>query len=521
MLIRKLIVLISMFIFFCPSVAKFQPDSCKSESDTLRQECKDYPKAQREFRGVWVATVNNTDWPSRIDLTTDEQKKEAVELLDLLKNNNFNAVILQVRPQCDALYKSDLEPWSYFLTGKQGTAPSPFYDPLQFWIEEAHKRGLELHAWINPYRAHHVKGGEVSEYSVVKKHPDWVVHLKAGYWWLDPGKKEVQDYSYNVVMDITKRYDIDGIHFDDYFYPYPSYNNNEDFPDDQSWQEYINKGGKLSREDWRRENINKFIERVYEGIKKIKPMVKFGLSPFGIWRPGHPASIEGFDQYEKIYSDAKLWINNGWVDYWAPQLYWKISSLHQSYPIILGWWENQNKLNRHFWPGIYIVRQNNDPNITEVTNQIMVTRGMLPDSPGNIHYSISALEDSPELAAALSNGPYKQQALVPSTPWFHGSVPDSPAVKTTIENDSVKITWDNKSNDNIFKWVIYFKYDGKWDYKIVASDINSYTAPLSSEYKFINDSGELVVKKFELTHIAVSAVDRISNESKPVIIEIK
>ncbi|MFA5806505.1 MAG: family 10 glycosylhydrolase, partial [Melioribacteraceae bacterium] len=296
----------------------------------------DLPKVEREFRGAWIATVANINWPNRKDLTTEEQKKEAISILDKLKNNHFNAVIFQARPQCDALYKSDIEPWSYYLTGNQGKAPDPFYDPLEFWIDEAHKRGMELHVWLNPYRAHHIEGGEVTEFSIVKKHPDWVVKLKSGYWWLDPSKKEVQDHSYSVVMDITKRYDIDGIHFDDYFYPYPSYNNDEDFPDEESWKNYLNNGGDLSKADWRRENINVFIQRVYKGIKEIKPNVKFGLSPFGIWRPQHPESIEGFDQYDKLYADAKLWINEGWVDYWAPQLYWKINTIPQSFPILLG-----------------------------------------------------------------------------------------------------------------------------------------------------------------------------------------
>ncbi|MFA3781807.1 glycoside hydrolase family 10 protein [Melioribacteraceae bacterium 4301-Me] len=511
MLIRKLLLFIFLFLVSYNLITNSHPI-------LQEKECNDLPKAQREFRGAWVATVDNIDWPSSKSLSTEEQKKEAIKILDILENNHFNAVILQVRPQCDAFYKSDIEPWSYYLTGKQGVAPSPFYDPLEFWIEEAHKRGLELHAWINPYRAHHVKGGEISNYSVVKKHPEWVVKLKSGYWWLDPGNKEVQDYSYKVVMDITKRYDVDGIHFDDYFYPYPSYNNNEDFPDGKSYQDYLNSGGKLDKNNWRRENINKFIQRVYNGIKKIKPTVKFGLSPFGIWRPGHPESVEGFDQYEKIYADAKLWINKGWVDYWTPQIYWKISNLYQSYPIILGWWKEQNKLNRHFWPGIYIVRENNDLNTTEIINQIMITRAMLPESPGNIHYSVSALEDSPELAAALSNGPYKQQALIPSTPWFNIQPPKTPEVSASVENDSVKISWSSNNNKNIFKWVVYFKYDGRWDYKILTADVNSYIIPKISEYKFINDNGELVVKKLQLTHIAVSAVDKISNESKPAII---
>jgi len=479
------------------------------------------PEAQREFRAAWIATVANINWPSRNDLTTEEQKGEAIKLLDLLKNNNFNAVVFQARPQCDALYKSDLEPWSFYLTGSQGKEPDPYYDPLEFWVDEAHKRGMELHVWLNPYRAHHIEGGEVSEFSVVKEHPDWVVKLKSGYWWLDPSLEETQNYSLSVVMDITNRYDIDGIHFDDYFYPYPSYNDDEDFPDENSWQAYLQNNGKLKRDDWRRDNINKFIQRVYKGIKDVKPNVKFGLSPFGVWKPGYPASIEGFDQYDKLYADAKLWINEGWVDYWSPQLYWKISSIGQSYPVLLGWWKSENKMNRHFWPGINIVRDNNELNTIEVINQIMVTRGMLPESPGNVHWSIAPLISYTELTGAILKGPYKKQALIPSTPWFKGEKPEAPKISTEINADSVLIKWEHPDCKNIFNWVVYYKYGKRWDYKILTAETISFKVPLNSEYSFINESGNLTERKFDLSHIAVSAVDRISNESRPTLIEIK
>ena len=190
---------------------------------------------EREFRAAWIATVANINWPSERGLSTDEQKREAIDLLDLLAQANFNAAVFQVRPQCDALYASELEPWSYYLTGVQGQAPDPYYDPLEFWIEEAHLRGIELHVWLNPYRAHHVSGGEVSEHSIVVKHPELVVKLETGYYWMDPAMQGTQDHSLAVVMDLVRRYDIDGVHFDDYFYPYPSYNNHKDFPDDESW----------------------------------------------------------------------------------------------------------------------------------------------------------------------------------------------------------------------------------------------------------------------------------------------
>ena len=315
--------------------------SCATTHKNSNESVSSIPNAAKEFRAAWVATVANINWPSKPGLTTEQQQQEAITLLDFLKAHNFNAVIFQVRPQGDALYQSSLEPWSYFLSGVQGKAPEPFYDPLSFWVNAAHERGLELHVWLNPYRAHHVSGGEVSDSSVVKKMPNLVVKLKEGYWWFDPSLKGTQDHGVAVVMDIVKRYDIDGVHFDDYFYPYPSYNANEDFPDTTSWKQYIAGGGKLSRGDWRRESVNTFIQRLYKEIKAEKKHVKFGLSPFGTWRPGHPEGVVGFDQYDQLYADAKLWLNKGWIDYFSPQLYWPINRIPLSFPVLLGWMANE------------------------------------------------------------------------------------------------------------------------------------------------------------------------------------
>jgi len=507
--------LILLFAFGCSSteiVKQTKPNESMQSN---------LPKVEREFRAAWIATVANINWPSKRDLSSDEQKKEAVEILNKMKACNLNAVIFQVRPQCDALYKSEIEPWSYYLTGKQGKAPEPFYDPLEFWIEESHKRGMELHVWLNPYRAHHISGGEVSEYSIVKKRPELVVKLKNGYYWLDPSKKETQDYSLSVVLDIAKRYDIDGIHFDDYFYPYPSYNDGEDFPDDASWKSYLAGGGKLSRSDWRRESVNTFIHRIHKGIKAVKPNVKFGLSPFGIWRPRNPESVEGFDQHEQLYADAKLWINEGWVDYWTPQLYWKISSYQQSYPVLLGWWKEQNLKNKHFWPGISIDRGNNPANSLEVINQIMTARGMLPNSPGVVFWSVGPFLKYKELADTIVKGPYKRQALVPATPWFKSEPLSAPKVSAKLDGGKVKITWQHDKPESVFNWVLYKKYDNRWSYEILTKDKFYCEITTAAESKFFSDNGSEQVKKMELKEIAVTAVDRISNESEIIIQKLK
>lgn len=480
--------------------------SCSSQKPVAHQASQTgiqpsiVPDAVREFRAAWVATVANINWPSKPGLPIGEQQKEAIALLDFLKEHHFNAVVFQVRPQADALYKSSLEPWSYYLTGQQGKAPEPFYDPLEFWVRAAHERGLELHVWLNPYRAHHVAGGPISDQSLVKAKPGLVVSLKQGYWWFDPSLKETQDHGVHVVMDIVKRYDIDGVHFDDYFYPYPSYNNNEDFPDTASWKKYQQAGGTLSRGDWRRKSVNDFIERLYGEIKKEKKHVKFGLSPFGIWRPGYPSSVEGFDQYEELYADAKLWLNKGWIDYFSPQLYWPTNRLAQSYPVLLGWWSGENTMNRHVWPGISVGRDTSSVNTTEVINEIMISRGITPKSSGVVHWSISSLTKNPGLARALLDGPYKKQALVPASSWLDNVAPATPNITLKKEQDEVTINWSPTNRDDVFQWVVYYQYGRNWSYQIRNSGVRSLTLK--------NGQG-----KNTLNSIAVSAVDRSGNES--------
>lgn len=463
----------------------------------------DQQRAMREFRAAWIATVANINWPSKPGLSTEEQKKEALVLLDFLKEHHFNAAIFQVRPQADALYRSELEPWSYYLTAEQGKAPQPYYDPLEFWVEEAHKRGLELHIWLNPYRAHHTTGGEVSKHSIVKKMPESVVFLEEGYWWFDPSLKSTQDHSAAVVRDLVKRYDIDGVHFDDYFYPYESYNHGKDFPDDKSWEAYVKGGGQLSRADWRRNSVNTFIERVYREIKEEKPHVKFGLSPFGIWRPGYPESIQGMDQYNSLYADAKLWLNEGWVDYFTPQLYWPIAQIPQSFPVLLGWWAEQNTYGRHLWPGMNVGRGGDDANLAEVVNQIMITRGMVPKSKGAVHWSISGVTRHKKLSEGLLKGPYNKQALIPASPWLSDLRPAAPTVSEKRSRNEVELSWKHPRTNQIANWVVYRQYGDTWDYEILPKHQLSISIP--------TEHGET---KQALKALYVTAVDRFGNESR-------
>ncbi|WP_113636791.1 glycoside hydrolase family 10 protein [Nubsella zeaxanthinifaciens] len=470
------------------------------------------PKIQREFRAAWIASVANINWPSKPGLTTQQQQDEAIALLDMLQKNNFNAVIFQIRPQADAFYKSDIEPWSYYLTGVQGQAPNPYYDPLEFWVNAAHERGMELHVWLNPYRAHHIAGGEVSEFSVVKKHPDLVVKLKQGYWWFDPSKKGTQDLASSVVKDIVKRYDIDGVHFDDYFYPYAEYNGGDDFPDEESYANYQKDGGKLSRGDWRREQVNKFVKRVYSEIKKEKKHVKFGISPFGIWRPGYPESIKGMDQYEKLYADAKLWLNKGWIDYFMPQLYWQINNIPLSFPVLLGWWQTENTKNRHLWPGLNSGIGGGEKNSDEIINQIMIARGIVPNSPGVAHWSIGALTKHESLRNDLLAGPYKEEALIPTSPWLDKKAPAAVSVDKEDRNTDLYIKWTAKDEKDVFKYVVYTQYGDRWTYRTLNSKSSFFQVPKVAE---VNAKTKATAP---LKAIKVTAVDRTGNESEGEVI---
>jgi uncharacterized lipoprotein YddW (UPF0748 family) len=472
------------------------------------------PAVAREFRAVWVATVVNIDWPSRPGLSTEAQQQEARRILDSAASIGLNAVVLQVRPHCDALYASSLEPWSWYLTGEEGKPPAPFYDPLTFWIEEAHHRGLELHAWFNPYRAHLARGGPVSDSCIVHRHPELVRFLPDSTYWLDPGDPRVQDYSFNVIMDVLRRYDVDGIHFDDYFYPY----GDGSFPDDTTWHAYTAAGGTLSRNDWRRANVNTFIKRMYEAIKKEKVYVKFGLSPFGIWRPGSPPSIAGFDQYDGLFADARLWFNKGWMDYWSPQLYWPINQIPQSYPVLLGWWTRENTLRRHLWPGLFTSRLNSETGLDELVNEIMVERGAVPENPGHIHFSMRTfLQDSTILPAGLRRLPYRTPALVPATPWLGDTKPQPPRIDARIDSTMCHVTWTHDRSGEIFRWVCYVQYGNSWKHILFNRADRELAFPVERPAERANarqrDTTAAPLLMERLQRVELSAVDRLGNES--------
>ncbi len=475
------------------------------------------PLPPREFRGVWVATVANIDWPSKPGLPVEEQQAELIALLDKAVQMHLNAVVFQVRPACDALYNSALEPWSEYLTGQQGKAPEPLYDPLDFAVAEAHKRGLELHAWFNPYRARHNEAkSPVAADHISKTRPD-LVRNYAKFLWLDPGEPDVQDYTSQVVLDVVRRYDIDGIHMDDYFYPYrenDAKNHEIPFPDSASYHKYTQDGGTLNRDDWRRENVNLLVERLYKEIKAEKPWVKFGISPFGIWRPGSPAQIKGFDAYVQIYADSRKWLHNGWCDYFTPQLYWKIEQTPQSYPVLLNWWIGQNVQHRHLWPGNFTSRVGDESKtawpLHEIVYQVKTTRGHA-GATGNVHFSMKAfLTNQGGITDGLAKSVYALPALVPASPWLGTTRMGRPEI--TRSEDATTggsvLTLKPFGEDRVWLWCIQTFANGVWNTQVLPGTQTTFAlsadkaAPLPDAF-------------------AISEIDRLGNQGPVVTVPLK
>lgn len=374
-----------------------------------------------EFRGVWIATVDNIDWPKRGDYNPATQRADYIRQLDLHLKNGMNAVVVQVRPAADAFYPSSLEPWSQWLTGKQGTAPAPYYDPLQFMIEEAHKRGMEFHAWLNPYRANfNVKTASIAPNHITRIHPDWFVTY-GDKKYFEPSNKQAQQFVVKVVQDIVSRYNVDAIHMDDYFYPYRI--SGKEFPDAAA---YLKARTKLSKDDWRRSNVDSIIRQLSIAIKKVKPSCQFGISPFSVWRnkdkdPRGSDTRAGQTNYDDLYADILLWLKNEWIDYVAPQLYLEIGHDKIDYKTMLEWW-SKNSYGRHVYIGHGIYRVNEKSlawkNPKELPNQIKLLREY-PEVHGSIYFSSKSFDRNPNgWNDSLRNNYYKQPAMIPAMPWL-------------------------------------------------------------------------------------------------------
>ncbi|PDP85319.1 glycosyl hydrolase [Glycomyces fuscus] len=402
---------------------------------------------ERRMRGAWLTTVRNIDWPSEPGLSAEEQKAELDAYLDDASDMGLNAVFLHVRPTADAVYESDLEPWARYLTGEQGGDPG--YDPLEYAVAGAHERGLELHAWFNPYRVgfqdpdvENLTGDHPAE-----ENPEWLVDY-GDEAYLDPGNPEVREWVTRVIMDVVERYDIDGVHFDDFFYPYPK--DGEEFDDDASWEEHG--GGFDDRADWRRDNVNRLIADVHEGIEAAKPWVSFGISPFGIWRNDSTdpsgSSSSGLQSYDAQYADTRAWIQEGTVDYVAPQLYWERGFEAADYEVLADWWDREVEgtgVDLYIGQAAYRVGEDGWTGEDALSTQLDYS-GELPQVDGDIYFSIKNLrEQASDAYAELAGEHYGTPALPPLSDAPEGQGPLAGAVggvTAQASGEGVDVEWE-------------------------------------------------------------------------------
>jgi len=463
------------------------------------------PTPLREFRGAWVATVRGVDWPFEAGDPSAKQQKELITILDKASELKLNALIFQVRPAGDAVYKSAIEPWSPWFTAGMNKAPAPLWDPLEFFIKEAHDRGIELHAWFNPFRALSGTRYSGSSNHIAVEHPEWCWRYGEDTW-MDPGEPGVRARSKAVMLDVLRRYDVDGIHMDDYFYPYPIKKDGVtlDFPDDRTWNAYKATGGTLTRTAWRRSNVDTFVRELYEGVKQEKRWVRMGISPFGIWRPNNPEGIAkgALDPYESLGADSLKWLQSGWCDYLAPQLYWPTEPKNLSFNLLFDWWLTQNTARRHIWPGIASERVLRDRQPSEILRQIGYTRQRSPYMPpGHIHWNFTALAKNKGTVADLCRTrAYQDAALVPSASWLGSDKPETPVLQVA---DNVAV-WNfaDPRLKGLAKWWFVQTYEGdRWvSRRLQPLEMNSYT--------FTKDTKAIAIRAIGPTGVAGEPVVR-------------
>ncbi len=453
---------------------------------SFRPSSEKPPKPPREFRGAWVAVVHNIDWPSAKGLSPAAQKAELSAMLDRMAALNMNAVMFQVRPHCDAVYASRKEPWSPWLTGTMGRSPG--YDPLEYCIEQAHRRGIEVHAWFNPFRALSNVSHATSRGHVCRAAP----HITKRYGslvWCDPGHAETRQRALDVILDVVGRYDVDGVHLDDYFYPYPQ--GGKAFPDGRSPAE-------------RRRIVDGFVRDLYQQVKARKRWVRVGISPFGIWRPGVPGGIEaGLDAYEQLGADSRKWLSEGWVDYLAPQLYWRDQPRKQSFSALLDWWRKQGE--RPVWPGIATARiqSSEDPGrpASEIVHQIGLSRTIGRNWVGHIHWSAKGLmQNRGNIVPLLEKGAYAEPALVPPMPWLSRQAPPQPRASAEVTDRGLAVKWSVQGAKQV---AVMGRNGRRWRMLEVA--------PATA-------GGVTLATRTPPEAISLSAVDRYGNLSAPLVL---
>jgi uncharacterized lipoprotein YddW (UPF0748 family) len=517
-----------LVIVFAAAAPAFDGVHSRRPASAPRQPTNPPPVA-REFRGVWMTPLDamtGSDWPSRPGLTPEQQRAELRRLLDHARTMGLNAIVLYVRVAGDAMYPSRAMPWSVYLSGTSGVGPKPAYDPLAFAVAEAHARGLQLHAWFNPFRAMLPSfAGRAAPSHVTRAHKSWT--RKYGtQTWIDPGEPAARAAVLEEILDVVDRYDIDAVHLDDYFYPYRErqtvmkrvngrrvrVREEIEFPDATTWKKYGGAArGFRSRADWRRANIDGFVEQLYRGVKKRKPWVLVGISPFGIWRSGTPPGITGLDAYGEIYADARKWLRQGWVDYLAPQLYWPIDGEQRRFTALDDWWRTQNPMGRSIWPGLFAAQvavgragwSGNE--LPAQIARLRYTRELGDETDGHIHFRMSSLLlNYHAIGERLRTTSYTEPALVPASPWLGGAPPASPRVTSlspsavqVVAGDTVKVAW----------WMIQtLGLDGRWRVSL---------RPASERRIELNSLADLGGHR-----VAFTAIDRVGQASRPAVFDL-
>ena len=467
-----------------------------------------HPK--REFRAAWIQTVHG----HFRDMPTRQLQDTLLVMLDSLRQVGMNAVIFQVRPEADTFYSSELEPWSRFLTGEQGKKPEPEWDPMRFMIEECHRRAMEFHAWINPYRVKNKLDDELASTHIYNRHPEWFV-VYGDQLFFDPALPESREHICRVVGDIVRRYDIDAIHMDDYFYPYP--NPGEDFPDNISFAQYGR--GYSNKADWRRDNVNVLIKEIHETVRECKPWVKFGISPFGIYRnvksDPNGSNTRGLQNYDDLYADVLMWVNNGWVDYNIPQVYWEIGHPAADYDTLIRWWA-KNASARPLYIGQDVMRTVNKPDLhNPLINQMpakMKLQRALPTVQGSCQWYASAVVDNAgNYRTMLVKDYHRYPALPPTSPFMDDKAPDKvKKVKDVWTQDGLLLFWQApKAKTEMDKAVQYVVYRFDKKEKVNLEDPSHIVAiTRDTYYKLPYENG-----KTKYNYV-VTALDRLHNESK-------
>ena len=479
-----------------------------------------HPK--NEFRAVWIATVVNIDWPKISTDNVAKQKADYIEILDTYKKLNYNAVIVQIRSVGDAFYPTQLAPWSRFLTGKEGKAPEPYFDTLAWMIAETHARGFEFHAWLNPYRATmDYNTAILSPEHDYFKYSDWMIKYGGKYYY-NPGLPEVQKHLLNIVNEVVQNYDIDAIHFDDYFYPYKGVD--EKFNDTVAFEKY---GNGMNIEDWRRSNVNTFVKEVSVSIKNLKPWVQFGISPFGVWRnksvdPKGSDTQAGQTNYDDLFADPIAWMENKWIDYLVPQLYWSMDHPKASYSKLLRWWsENSNNTAIYIGNGSYKINTDSDKrwnNPSEIPNQIDLTR-TYKNVQGNAFFSAkSFIKKNQSVTKLLSENQYKYPALptvVPAAVKKMIIVPQANSIATDPISSRFKVTYPAYSN---VRYVMV--YGSAFNLKIDINDPSTIIDKIA--FSANNDTVEVVIPSYKLDQNAsciITFIDFFGNESEPTTVQ--